>query len=105
MVDSNTAQPCKGLSWTYDAWGNRTDQSVTSGGKNNVPPGAWRLHGRDVLHQERLGGRIVACAGTRPAAGLPGPGACPTTTRRSVWAARGRAGNGTCGFRASLLAR
>jgi len=31
MADSNTSQPCKGLSWTYDAWGNRTDQTVTSG--------------------------------------------------------------------------
>jgi RHS repeat-associated protein len=31
MADSNTGQTCKGLSWTYDAWGNRTDQSVTAG--------------------------------------------------------------------------
>jgi RHS repeat-associated protein len=31
MGDTVTAQPCKGLSWTYDAWGNRTDQTVTSG--------------------------------------------------------------------------
>jgi RHS repeat-associated protein len=31
MADSNTGQACRGLSWTYDAWGNRTDQTVTSG--------------------------------------------------------------------------
>ena len=31
MGDTVTAQPCKGLSWTYDPWGNRTDQTVTSG--------------------------------------------------------------------------
>lgn len=31
MADSNSSQPCKGLSWIYDAWGNRTDQSVTGG--------------------------------------------------------------------------
>src|ERR1700724_3303670 len=31
MADSATAQPCKGLSWTYDAWGNRTDQTMTAG--------------------------------------------------------------------------
>lgn len=31
MADSATAQACKGLSWTYDAWGNRTDQTVTGG--------------------------------------------------------------------------
>jgi RHS repeat-associated protein len=26
-----TGQACKGLSWTYDPWGNRTDQTFTSG--------------------------------------------------------------------------
>ena len=31
MGDTVAAQPCKGLSWTYDNWGNRTVQSVTSG--------------------------------------------------------------------------
>jgi len=31
MSDTVTAQPCRGLSWTYDNWGNRTLQSVTSG--------------------------------------------------------------------------
>jgi RHS repeat-associated protein len=31
MADSATAQPCKGLSWTYDAWGNRTNQTMTAG--------------------------------------------------------------------------
>ena len=31
MADSATSQTCKGLSWTYDNWGNRTAQSVTSG--------------------------------------------------------------------------
>jgi RHS repeat-associated protein len=31
MADTVTAQPCKGLSWTYDAWGNRTAQTLTSG--------------------------------------------------------------------------
>ena len=30
-ADTATGQPCKGLSWTYDAWGNRTDQTVTAG--------------------------------------------------------------------------
>jgi RHS repeat-associated protein len=31
MGDSATNQTCKGLSWVYDAWGNRTAQNVTSG--------------------------------------------------------------------------
>jgi len=31
MSDSNSGQPCRGLSWTYDAWGNRTDQTYTAG--------------------------------------------------------------------------
>jgi RHS repeat-associated protein len=31
MSDSNTGQACRGLSWTIDAWGNRTDQTVTAG--------------------------------------------------------------------------
>jgi len=31
LSDTATAQTCKGLSWTIDAWGNRTDQIVTSG--------------------------------------------------------------------------
>jgi RHS repeat-associated protein len=31
MADTATTQSCKGLSWTYDAWGNRTDQNVTAG--------------------------------------------------------------------------
>lgn len=31
MSDSASNQGCKGLSWTYDAWGNRTAQTVTSG--------------------------------------------------------------------------
>jgi RHS repeat-associated protein len=31
MSDSNSGQQCRGLSWTYDAWGNRTDQTNTAG--------------------------------------------------------------------------
>ncbi len=31
MADSASNQGCKGLRWTYDAWGNRTNQAVTSG--------------------------------------------------------------------------
>ena len=31
MSEGASAQPCQGLSWTYDAWGNRTDQTVTAG--------------------------------------------------------------------------
>jgi RHS repeat-associated protein len=31
MGDTVAAQPCKGLSWTYDPWGNRTAQTMTSG--------------------------------------------------------------------------
>jgi RHS repeat-associated protein len=31
MVDSASSQSCKGLSWTIDRWGNRTDQTVTNG--------------------------------------------------------------------------
>jgi RHS repeat-associated protein len=31
MSDTVTAQPCKGLSWAYDNWGNRTTQTLTSG--------------------------------------------------------------------------
>jgi RHS repeat-associated protein len=30
-ASSTSGQSCKGLSWTYDAWGNRTDQNVTAG--------------------------------------------------------------------------
>jgi hypothetical protein len=29
MSDTNTSQTCRGLSWNYDVWGNRTDQNVT----------------------------------------------------------------------------
>jgi hypothetical protein len=31
MSDSASGQACKGLSWTYDAWGNATNQNNTSG--------------------------------------------------------------------------
>jgi RHS repeat-associated protein len=31
LSDTATAQACKGLSWTIDPWGNRTDQNVTAG--------------------------------------------------------------------------
>jgi len=31
LSDTASAQICKGLSWTIDAWGNRTDQNVTAG--------------------------------------------------------------------------
>jgi RHS repeat-associated protein len=31
MADSATGQACKGLSWTYDVWGNRTAQTTTAG--------------------------------------------------------------------------
>jgi RHS repeat-associated protein len=31
MTDSYSGAGCKGLSWTYDRWGNRTAQNVTSG--------------------------------------------------------------------------
>ncbi len=31
LSDSNTGQQCRGLSWTADAWGNRTSQTTTSG--------------------------------------------------------------------------
>jgi RHS repeat-associated protein len=31
MNDSASNQACKGLSWTYDSWANRTAQTVTSG--------------------------------------------------------------------------
>jgi len=31
MSDANISQACRGLSWTYDAWGNRTDQTLTAG--------------------------------------------------------------------------
>jgi RHS repeat-associated protein len=32
---SGPGDTCTGLSWTYDAWGNRTDQSVTGGSCNS----------------------------------------------------------------------
>jgi RHS repeat-associated protein len=35
LTDSASAQTCKGLSWTYDAWGNRKDQNVTAGTCNS----------------------------------------------------------------------
>ncbi len=31
VSDSAAGQTCKGLQWTYDVWGNRTDQTTTSG--------------------------------------------------------------------------
>ena len=31
LSDSTSGNPCPGLSWSYDAWGNRTAQTVTSG--------------------------------------------------------------------------
>ena len=31
MTDSASGQPCKGLSWTIDAWGNMTQQTPTNG--------------------------------------------------------------------------
>ncbi len=31
MADTASSQPCNGLSWSYDIWGNRTDQNVTAG--------------------------------------------------------------------------
>jgi len=31
LSDGVTTNPCPGLSWSYDAWGNRTAQTVTSG--------------------------------------------------------------------------
>jgi YD repeat-containing protein len=31
LSDTVSGNPCPGLSWSYDAWGNRTDQTVTSG--------------------------------------------------------------------------
>src|SRR5882762_669347 len=31
LGDSKSGNPCPGLSWSYDAWGNRTNQTVTSG--------------------------------------------------------------------------
>jgi RHS repeat-associated protein len=61
MADTATAQPCKGLSWTYDAWGNRTDQTVTAGscgtfhaavGTNNQLSGA--------PYQYDAGGNLIA---------------------------------------------
>ena len=30
-ADGGTSQPCKGLSWTYDAWGNLNAQTLTAG--------------------------------------------------------------------------
>jgi RHS repeat-associated protein len=35
MLDSASSQSCKGLSWTIDRWGNRTDQTVTGGTCNS----------------------------------------------------------------------
>jgi RHS repeat-associated protein len=31
MGDTVSAQPCRGLSWSYDSWGNRTAQTMTAG--------------------------------------------------------------------------
>jgi RHS repeat-associated protein len=31
LADTNSQQPCQGLSWAYDAWGNRTGQTMTGG--------------------------------------------------------------------------
>ena len=31
MNDAVTAQPCRGLTWAYDVWGNRPQQNVTAG--------------------------------------------------------------------------
>jgi RHS repeat-associated protein len=35
MADSVTTQPCQGMSWTIDAWGNMTNQTGTKGTCNN----------------------------------------------------------------------
>jgi len=35
MADSATNQPCQGMSWTIDAWGNMTNQTGTKGTCNN----------------------------------------------------------------------
>jgi len=39
MGDTVAAQLCKGLSWTYDAWGNRTNQNNTAGSCGQLHPG------------------------------------------------------------------
>jgi RHS repeat-associated protein len=36
MGDTVSAQPCRGLSWTYDNWGNRSAQSMTAGTSCNT---------------------------------------------------------------------
>lgn len=48
MADSNSSQTCRGLSWTIDPWGNRTDQTQTAGT-------CWSFHAT-VSAQNRLSG-------------------------------------------------
>jgi RHS repeat-associated protein len=46
LSDTAAAQTCKGLSWTIDPWGNRTDQTVTSGTCNTFHSGAALTNNR-----------------------------------------------------------
>src|SRR2546422_2403697 len=78
MTDTASVQPCKGPSWTYGAWGNRTDQTVSRSRKNktSLPERGGFTGGTSCIRRDSEA-EPSACVGTRPAAGSQGPGACP----------------------------
>ncbi|HEY2460487.1 MAG TPA: RHS repeat-associated core domain-containing protein [Candidatus Acidoferrum sp.] len=98
-ADSATAQACKGLSWTYDAWGNRTDQTVTAGTCNpfhsavdtnnrlSGAPYAYDVAGNmthDASHSYTYDAEnhLIQVDGT--------PGTCSTATACYIYDAAGR---------------
>jgi RHS repeat-associated protein len=62
MADSATSQSCKGLSWTDDPWGNRTDQNLTLGtcGQFHATADAQnRLHDTSNFYQYDAAGNMT----------------------------------------------
>jgi RHS repeat-associated protein len=62
MGDTVSAQPCKGLSWSYDNWGNRTGQTMTSGscGQFSATADAQnRVHDTNNFYQYDAAGNMT----------------------------------------------
>src|SRR6202030_1485916 len=60
--DTVAAQPCKGLSWSYDNWGNRTAQTMTSGscGQFSATADAQnRVHDTNNFYQYDAAGNMT----------------------------------------------
>ena len=86
MSDSDTVASCQGLTWGYDAWANRTAQTVTKGtcgqwsssytANNQISGYSYDATGNllnDGVHSYTYDaeGRIVAPGGPGDAAGVP----------------------------------